>query len=164
VIFDVETFSDGRVTVNALRGVDTPLLGTDNLILAGQTLGLHADEPLLGVATEGRREGATIEAGPFDLDFPIVVFEVLYELRLTGAYVRFTIDEDGGLSDGVLGGAAAMEQLMDFLRTAGEKAEADFVGLIGSGLLDSADLAREGSACTKMSMAVTFRAVPAFTF
>jgi hypothetical protein len=149
--------------LRALRGGDTPLLGTDNRILAGQTLAVHDTDPLLG-ATEAWIAGNTIEAGPFDLRFPVVVFEILYELFLTGAYVRLAIDEEGTLSGGVLGGAASMEQLMDFLRTAGERANADFVGLIGNGLKDSADLERQGAECTKMSMAVTFRAVTAFTF
>jgi hypothetical protein len=119
---------------------------------------------VLGVAEEGRLEGGMIEAGPFSIRFPVVVFGILYELNLTQAFVRFSIDENGDFEHGVLGGAATMEQLMDFLRTAGERAEADFVGLIGNGLRDSADLERAGAECAKMSMAVTFRAVPVFTF
>lgn len=164
VVFDVETFADGQAKARAYRGLDTPLLGTNNLLLEGQTLAINEADPLLGVAEQGVVEGSTILIGPFDVRFPIIVFELLYEIHLTGAYVRFDLDDTGRISGGVLGGAAAITQLFTLLETASLRAGADYVALIGPGLRDAADLAREGPECTKMSMAVTFSAVPAFMY
>lgn len=164
MIFDVERKTDGSIKLVAYRGEDSPLLGTDNRILAGQTLALHAEQPVLGETENGFHENGVITAGPFDVSFPIVVFMILYELKLKNAYVRFTLTEDGYLENGVLGGAATMEQLMDFLRTADARAGGDFVSLIGPGLMDSADLDKVDGKCTSMSLGVTFQGAPAFMF
>jgi hypothetical protein len=164
VIFDVDRKADGSISLTVYRGEDTPLLGTDGRILAGQTLGLQAAQPILGETELGFHENGVVEAGPFDISFPIVVFMILYELKLSNAYVRFNVMEDGSFENGVLGGVATMEQLMDFLRTADTRAGGDFVSLIGPGLQDAADMVKVDGTCTGMSMGVTFRATPAFMF
>lgn len=162
LIFELERFDDGRASLTVLRGDDTPLVGTDNFVLAGQTLGL-SDEAPLGATDDARIDGNMFETAPFNLRFPVVVFGLLYDLALTEARIRFTINDDGSLDHGVLGGAATIEQLFDFLRLASSQG-GDFVGLLGSGVMDAGDLDRQGTACTKLSLGVTFNAVSAFTF
>lgn len=145
------------------RGMDRPLLGTDNRILPGQTLALHPD-PLLGRAKLNRREDGTLQTEPFELQLPILVFSVLYEVRMPAAIVRLYPAVDGGAAEGLIAGGVPIDQLMTILRQATEVG-GDFEGLFGDALRDSADLDRgPDGVCRATSVAVTFETVPAFTF
>lgn len=165
LLFELEERADGRTDLTLLRGEDVPLIGTDGRLLAGQTLALAA-EPELGRFEDVRREGEVIIAGPMDLRLPVVVFSILYDLQLEGAFVRFELGEDGALHGGVIGGGARVAQLLEFVRIAGEQANADLLGLLGGSIQDSADLDvdLETGECNKVSLSATFDAVPAFIF
>jgi len=163
MVFELGYRSDGKVDLNLHRAQDTPLLGTDGRLLAGQTLGLAA-EPLLG-----RFEGATIKdgvltAGPFDLLLPVIVFTILYEAQIDDAMVEFEIDEDGNLVRGRMGGAITVERVLDLASTAGERTHG-LEDLLGGGITGSADLVRDdNNECQALSAGVTFEARPVFTF
>ncbi len=153
--------NDDAVSVMVRAGEGVPLLGTDGLLLAGQTFGLHPDSP------DSRSDDASIEdgvlfAGPFTLRLPLVVFGVRYELTFHDAYLRARWTEDGRLVDGVLGGAVPYGDLIKV----GELAAQDdasvlpAIELVFGGAMDMAP--DDEGVCTRLSGAFQFTAVSAF--
>lgn len=159
----VDTTEDGAVHVVFERGDDEPLVGSDGLVLAGQTLKKHA-EPLLGEADAQVQPSGSLRVGPFPLRLPIVVFTFLFELDIADAYVTLEPRDEGGY-DAVLGGWTPIEEILDIARKADERGNS-FERLFGDGIRDSADLHRDAATglCGAMSLAATFRTVPAFQF
>lgn len=164
LLLTVEEDSEGGAQLRFERGEDVPLLGTDGLLLPGQTLALQA-EPLLGEARAWPSAEQVFEAGPFALRIPVVIFNNLYALDLIKAHVRFVRTPEGALEGGVIGGGVSVEQMFAIAETAGREARVDIIGSFGGDLRDMADLEHDASgACGAMSMAATFHAVPAFIF
>lgn len=162
MFFEVVEGDDGQFTLRVRRGDDVPLLGTDGKILSGQTLALDEAEPILGPSTPATVEGNLIEAGPFEVQIPVIVFSQLYEVRMPAAYARLTIDEETGVARGTVGGGIPMPQLIQILDTAGNFGP-EFEELFGDAVRDAADLERDADGnCTQMSAVITFDAVPAF--
>jgi hypothetical protein len=163
ILFDVMSMDDGSLALTMRRGDDVPLLGTDNRVLAGQTLALHA-EPSLSTTTALRRVGNQLEAGPFSLQIPILIFTQLYLISMPAGRVRFDLDADGRITGGVLGGGIPMPVLIRVLETASNFGP-EFEELFGDAVRDAADLARdESGVCREMSAAVRFEAAPAFVY
>lgn len=156
--------NDDDITLTIRRGIGSPLLGTDGKILPGQTLDLADDPPL------GRFEGAKIvdgavEAGPFEVTLPAVVFNVQYVLPVPQGYVRFRFDEYGALQEGVMAGGVPLSAVNVILEQADGAVGDDIVGLVGPLLRGMADLAPdERGQCTEMSATLSFVAVPAWLF
>ncbi len=157
----------GQLELRLLRGAGAPLLGSDGLLLDHQTFDLHPEKPLLGTAPTGSvagtlEPGERLEAGPFDFDLLLVVFDILYELRLDAARLRIDVDEEG-VGHGVLAGAVSLEQLRRVAEVAGDRGGIDLIGLFGSTLDDLADLERDPRGrCQAMSIVTSFETVPAF--
>lgn len=153
----------GQARLRVRRGEDTPLLGTDGRILSGQTLALHPEEAFLGEA-EATFDGRTLEAGPFALPLPIIVFSQLYEVNIPEAYVRFELDASGEYGVGTLGGGIPISQLVTILDTASNFGP-EFTDLFGDAVRESGDLKRDGNgACTEMSVAVSFETAVGFVW
>lgn len=163
MFFEVIEGEAGQVKLRVRRGADVPLLGTDGFILPGQTLGLNEEDPLLG---EGPATWAddVLEAGPFPLSIPLVIFSQLYLVSLPEAHLRFAFSEDGTVEAGTVGGGIPVAELVQVLRTASNFGP-EFEELFGGAVRDAGDLARaaDGS-CAQMSAALTLRAVPAFVW
>lgn len=162
VFFELYESEPGKIDVYARRGDDVPLLGTDGRILSGQTLALH-EESELGAALGARVEGDQIIAGPFPLRLPVIVFSTLYDLKVQEAMVRFKVTPEGDLVDGVIGGGVLLTDLMDLVAIAEERG-AGVMDVLVPVLNGQADMAFQNGACTKISLAATFNAVPAFVF
>lgn len=160
MIFEVTTVGD-RAEVRVYRGQDIPLLGTDGLILPGQTLGLHADAPDLGEAV-GTIVDNTAQVGPFALRVPLIIFSQPYEVFMPNAYVQLTLPSEGAPGRGMIGGGIPIEQLATIIQTASNFSQ-EYDRLFGDAVRDSADLAlnQEGN-CTEMSAAFTLQLVSAF--
>jgi hypothetical protein len=78
--------------------------------------------------------------------------------------IRFQLDESGRLKSGMMGGGVTSESLEAMLDQAAVRLP-DFVVLLRSGVEEAKDLAVQPSGkCEQLSMAVTFGAVPAFTY
>jgi hypothetical protein len=153
--------NDDDVTVTMRIGQGVPLLGTDGLVLAGQTFAPDTDAPQY-VANGARIEAGVLSAGPFDTKLPIVVFGVRYELRVRGARLRATVSWDGDLQDGLIGGAVPLEDLLAIATTA-DNADDGILATVKPLLDVSGDLGKgTDGACTEMSSALTFSAVSAF--
>jgi hypothetical protein len=154
---------DPEVTLTLRAGAGTPLLGTDGLLLAGQTFALHPESPEV-TAGAARLTGGVLEAGPFDLPIPVSVFGFSYRLLLTDTRLRARLTEDGGLADGLLGGAVAYEDLREVGRIAAmdDGSVLPAIEAVFGGALDL----RPGAdgVCTHVSGAFRFTAVSAFLY
>ena len=154
---------DEEVTVRMRFGSGVPLLGTDGRIVAGQTYHLHEDSPDQNVPNARIVDGV-LEAGPYDTFLPIDVFGVHYELDVRGAYLRGRLTYDGGIEEGVLGGAVTYQSLLELAEKADGEAGGiyDRVVLITDGLTDM--MPDEDGVCQAMSASLAYSAVPAFFY
>lgn len=155
--------NDPEVTLMLRSGTGVPLLGTDGLLLSGQTFGLHPDSPD-SVAPVARIVDGWLEAGPFTARLPVQVFGVSYILTMHEARIRGRWTEDGGLVDGVLGGAVPFEDLLEVGRLAAmdDGSVLPAIELVFGGALDMNPDA--DGVCTRISGAFRFTAVSGFLF
>ena len=154
--------NDDDVTVLMRFGTGQPLLGTDGLLLSGQTFHINPDSPDREVKAK-IIDGKVITES-FEAVLPIVVFEVKYELAMGQARMKADVTYDGGLENGVLGGGVPIANLIEIA----ERAE-----LESGGILDAVTLLLDGMAdmepneegvCQELSAALTFNAVSGYLF
>lgn len=163
VMPEVVDYGDS-MTLTVYRGEDQPLVGTDGKLLENQTLALHPDRTVLGETEEVALNGRRLSAGPFELDLPVVVFELLYDVHLRNAQLQIEFDEDGH-GKGVVAGTALVTNLKDLAKTAGERADLDILGLAGTFLDDIADMEPDPrGTCRGVSLVATLETVPAYTY
>jgi hypothetical protein len=155
--------NDPSLTLMLRAGQGVPLLGTDGLLLAGQTFALHPNSPD-SLALNATLTDGLLEAGPFEARLPVQVFGVSYTLNLHGARVRARLTEDGGLTDGVLGGAVPYTDLLEIGRLAAmdDGSVLPAIEAVFSGSLDMEPDAYGN--CTAVSGAFEFTAVSGFLF
>jgi len=153
--------NDPEVDITLRIGTGRPLLGTDGLLLSGQTYYQNPEyEPVTVV--NGRIEGGVLKAGPFNALLPIVVFGVLYTLNLTDALMEAELTYDGGAVNGVLGTAIPMSDLWDIMAIA-EQETGGIEDIANALLTGIADLDRDGDGeCEHMSATMAFTTVSAF--
>jgi len=157
-----DALNDEEVTVRLRFGSGAPLLGTDGLLLSGQTFHLNPDTP--DTEVPGYIEDGVVYTETFDADLPIVVFEVGYQLEMREARMKGTLTYDGGLENAVMGGRVPFENLMEIAVRADIEAGGilDAVELILPDMLDMGQ--DESGNCTQLSAALTFSAVSAFLY
>ncbi len=151
------------VTVRLRLGQGTPLLGTDGLLLSGQTFHVHPDSE--DVVVDGARvsEGV-LDGGPFEARLPIVVFGQQYVLPLHNTRLRARLTYDGGLADGVLGGEVALEDIIT-LATQANMNDQHILPAVQAILGGKGDLDRgDDGKCKRISGTFAFTAVSAFFF
>lgn len=156
--------NDDDVRVMARIGAGRPLLGTDGELLSGQTFGLHENTP--DTTAAARIEDGVLTAGPFDVKVAIVVFELLYELTLHGAWLRATLTFDGGMADGVIGGGVDIAEITEIAAVADSRVMGEpFTTILVPLVRNNADLdpAADG-VCTRISASLRFTAVSGFLF
>ena len=78
--------NDDEVELVFRAGQGSPLLGTDGLLLSGQTFDLSPESP--ETAAYGVIRDGELYAGPFDTVLPFVIYGVQYELRLSRAQIK----------------------------------------------------------------------------
>ncbi len=100
---DVET--DDCVNVNVLQAKGSPRIGTDGVILSGQTFERDPTiEPshLAGIPiVDGR-----LEARGFDLRIPVQIFDAAIDLTLEDAALSLTLAPDGTATGYIAGGVS----------------------------------------------------------
>ena len=155
--------NDDEVTVMVRTGAGEPLLGTDGKLLSGQTFHLHEETPDSFAQTAYIEDGV-LHAGPFDARLPVVVLGMQYELTFYGTLLRAKWTYDGGLQEGLLGGAATLDDLYGI----GETAAADdksVLPAIKAVVEGAGDLAPDDEGnCQRVSAAMAFTGVSAFYF
>ncbi len=158
-----DPIDDAEVTLRVRAGAGVPLLGTDGLLLAGQTFAKHDDSP--EVAAAATVAGGVMNAGPFDLKLPLVVFGVRYDLDLRGVRVRARLTPDGGMVDGIFGGGLTMASILDIAQK-GAADQKNLVELVMGVVGGAGDLAPDPvtGECTQMSAVLQFTGVNAYLF
>lgn len=150
--------NDDCVTLVVRTLTGTPLVGTDGLLLDGQTLEVAPD------ARTARYEGAVLrdgvlETGPFELSLPVSILDARFVLDLHRARVRVRILEDGSLS-GVFAGGISNQQIIEV--ASGLNIPSDLMETVGRFVQLIADLEPVDGRCTQFSGSLVFRAAPGF--
>lgn len=155
------TAQDDCVRMALRRGGEAPQLGTDGLILAGQTIALDSsfDDPSWEEVpvVDGRTE-----ARPLTVSLPLEILNATVEFELLDGALRFEMAEDGSMS-GAFAGGLDTDALRALLSTEGVSPE---LSELADPLLDViADLAPDESGqCTQLSVTLRFTAVPGYVF
>lgn len=154
--------SDDEVTITMRVGQGVPLLGTNGRLLSGQTFHEKPDfEPL---STKGRVDQGVVTAKGFNTVVPVVVFGVPYELSMKDARFRATITADGGLIDGLLGGAVPMADIIAIAEK-GNQNDGSILAAVESLVGGLADLMPNSAGeCTAISAAIQITGVSAFMY
>lgn len=155
--------NDAQVTARLRLGSGTPLLGTDGLLLSGQTFDVHPASQDV-VVENARVVDGVFEGGPLEAVLPIVVFGVEYSLPIHNAHLRARLTYDGGLVDGLLGGEVVIEDILTIASRANNNDQSILpavrVVLNGRGDLDP----DENGLCRRISGTFDFTAVSAYFF
>jgi hypothetical protein len=155
-----DPLDDACVDLTVGRALGPPLIGTDGLLLSGQTFAPDPDRPTLsvsGVALEGGR----LEA-PLDLTLPVTVFDVDLDFALLDGWVRVERAEDGTLR-GLFAGGVEVAYMLQVAQE--ENVDDALHGVLAALLGTWSDLAPDaGGACTRISITFGFEAVPAFWY
>lgn len=158
---DVDGRDDRCVGVEVGRARGVPMLGTDGLLLPGQTFDPDPDVPTVRVDGAALRDGS-LEVGGLDLQLPLTVFGVNLLVALPGAALRIDLAEDGD-SSGYFAGPADTAYLASVAR--GDNVDPAVAGLLETLLAKNADLTpNELGVCADISVTFDFVAVSAFWF
>lgn len=144
---------DGPVHLVVHQGDGAPLVGTDGVILDGQTWRVKRR---LGTCRDMQRDGNRLSCGPFDLTVPIEVFGEQYELTLTESRIVLTLGDDGRTAEAVLGGGVPTSDIERIADTISE--DDDLGGVIKAVVPGFADLiGGPDDECNRLSASVTVR-------
>ncbi|HIN85711.1 MAG TPA: hypothetical protein EYN06_04450 [Myxococcales bacterium] len=158
-----DPYNDDEVSVMVRAGQGVPLLGTDGLVLSGQTFDLHAESPD-SQSENARIVDGVLLAGPFEARLPLVVFGMTYELTLYDAQIRTDVTDDGGLANGLMGGGVSISDLYAIGETAA-KDDASVLSAIKLVVGGAGDLLPDDEGkCQRISAALEFGAVSAYFY
>lgn len=154
--------NDDCVGMNIVRGLGPPLVGTDGLLLDGQTLPADPDSPALHFSDLALVDGR-VEAGPFDLTLDFYVLAAQIEFALRGGWMRVDVDAQGRMS-GFFGGAIAGQSLVDLVLS--NAIDAELQALVESAIPIVTDMGRnqDTSQCEDLSLVLEYEGVSAFLF
>lgn len=152
--------NDPCVNVNLLRGLGEPTVGTDKIILSGQTFDRDLDLPMSrseGMAVvEGR-----LEASPLNLPLPVQYFDDHLTINFEQGVLRHDIGEDGH-GTGFLAGGVRSQDIVDFVDGRGD---IDVGDLLISLLDTNSDVwPNDSGVCEGFSAVLEFRTKPAFFY
>jgi hypothetical protein len=152
--------NDTCINVSVFQGSGTPRLGTDGVLLSGQTFDVDPS------VTPSRVEGlalvdGTVEARGVAMTIPMQIFDVSLLLELHDAALSLTLRPDGTAS-GYIGGGIEIQYLIDILEGRGDIAIADLAIDL---LRTYADLYPDDTGtCPQLSTVLEFEATSAFVF
>ncbi len=153
--------NDDCVDFTVLRGTGTPMLGTDGLILSGQTFDRDLSIPAVHVGQASIVDGVLI-AAPLELSIPLTVFDVNVDFKVQGGAFRVNL-EDAENASGVMGGGTNIDALVEVAET--NNVDAALAGIMQSLLDASADLwPDEGGVCHDISVNFEYDAVSAYFY
>lgn len=154
--------NDEDVQLHIFLAEGRPDLSAANRIVPNQTFDMRRDAPV--TIAEGRIRDGIFEAGPFDVEFPVAVFDVFFDLYLTGAHMRAEIHEDGTMH-GFFGGGMAATQIIEVAMRADELQGIELTPIIQVLLPRWVDLYPDADGrCTQLSTTMEFHATTAFIF
>jgi hypothetical protein len=148
------------VDVRILRGVGTPMIGTDGALLDGQTFALDPDAAPIELGCMPLVDG-TVQAGPFDLTLDLQVLDVALTFDMHDAQLRLDMDEEGLTGWGYFGGAVPNSDLLVIVE---EGDLADIADLVTSLVTAAADLNPVSGECQDLSLVFEYTGIEAFTY
>lgn len=153
--------NDDNVSVNLMRGVGEPALGSDARIAVDQTFDIDPTAQFTGADNLTLNDGVLRVEG-LEFTLPVYVFDYNFPMDITESVIEFTFNPDG-TATGVLAGAVRVENV-EYL--------AD-IAAINDSLRDlllrvvnsNADMLRnEEGKCDAFSVAFTFTTTTAFLY
>lgn len=158
-----DPMNDERVEVRVFLGEGRPDLSARDRIASHQTFDIDTEAPIS--VTRGRIEDGVLHASGFDVEFPVAVFNVFFDLKLNDAQIRATRNDAGGW-DGMIGGGITIEQILTVTRMADDMQEIQITPILELVLPTMSDLDRdpETNRCNQLSAGMVFTSTPAFTF
>jgi hypothetical protein len=153
--------ADQCVEVELFRAEGRPTVGGLGLIEPGQTFDRDHEQPASFVP-DATIEGGRVTAGPVSLGLPMEISQFDLFLSIEDATLQYTVDEDGSFR-GFIAGALVVDEVLAILDEIEDGTE--LLDGIRKVIVDNADLEPDDSGeCQKLSLAVEFRAAPAFLF
>jgi hypothetical protein len=151
--------NDDCVDVRVIRGAGTPMIGTDGVMLDGQTFGVLPGSTPSELTCIPLVDGA-IDAGPFALTLDFQVLDVALSFHMTGASIHLALSPDGRTATGYFGGYVPVA---DILVIVDEGDLADIADLVRSLVNAAADLApNEEGTCDAISVVFDYGGIEAF--
>lgn len=148
--------------LHVMRGAGAPLVGSDSLILPGQTFDVDPEAPASHVAC-AQVDETTIDAEGVSIRLPLVVFDEFIDLTMRHGRMRTERQPDGTVT-GVLAGAVSAQEIKDNVATFDGLPD-ELFALIETTMDARADLDPEDTGtCTDVSVVLSFEAVPAFLY
>jgi hypothetical protein len=156
-----EDGGESSVSLEVLRGIGEPIVGSDGFIVSGQTYDIDASVPI-AAATDLPFTNNTVIAHGLTLEVPITIFDASLTAVLENASARVEWTEDG-LITGYFGGALDYWSIVDMALNSNvdPTLAASLPGLFDM----NADLAPDSTgACSRISFTFTFEGKSAFLF
>ncbi|MDX1748030.1 MAG: hypothetical protein R3324_19020, partial [Halobacteriales archaeon] len=153
--------ADQCVEVELVRADGRPTVGGLGLIEPGQTFDRDDDKPA-SLVEDATIEDGWVTAGPVALELPMQISGFDLFLSVRDATLKYTVEEDGSMR-GFIAGSLVVEEMLELLDEIEDGT--DVLQGIRKVVKDNADLdpGPDGE-CRRLSLAVEFRAVPAFLF
>ncbi len=153
---------DPCVDVTLVPGLGKPLVGTDGMVLQGQTFDADPATPSSLVRCATIKDGVLL-AGPFDALLPFQVLQVRGVLRIHDSRLRAELAEDGSMRV-LLGANIEIAQVSELAHTDGAFAASN-VELVDVLLASIADAAPDATGkCQQLSVAITLELTRAFLY
>ncbi len=163
---DDET-NDSSVVAQVFGSTDVPAVGADGEVLPFATLSIHEDTQYHGGIGNGEIVDGVLTAGPMDINLRLNIQIVDGNQTLRNGYLRAEFHPDGSVS-GQMFGYQPIEEAYDIFGIQAGVAGASALSYTCTGLWqalrDNADghFDPDTGACTTISTAYRFEAVPAF--
>ena len=148
--------NDECVTVDLYRSHGSPLIGTDGILLDGQTFEKVLDLPHAVVHNVAIVDGQ-LDAVPLDIELPVQVLDHKLDLLLTDGGFHIELAADGS-AQGFLGGAVPLQLFADIIDLPNVNLPENIAPLI----LAAGDLfPDEDGSCQDISVAFQYQGIPA---
>lgn len=153
---------DPCVDLTLVPGAGKPLVGTDGMVLSGQTFAADPATPASPVRCATLKDGV-LQAGPFEALLPFQVLQVRGVLRIHDSRLRAELAEDGSMH-ALLGANIEVAQVSELAHTDGAlvASNRELVDVLLASIADAAPDAT--GKCQQLSVAIELELARAFLF
>ncbi|MCO4746751.1 MAG: hypothetical protein KC912_18290 [Proteobacteria bacterium] len=156
-----DPLNDDEVSVTFVRGFGAPIVGSDGLLVSGQTFERDTDTEPVTVDSASLVDGV-LEASGVAVEFPIEIFDASPVLDIENVSLHFEYDERGDFK-GYLGGALNYQRILDGVADA--NVDAALLSTLPVLFENNADLdSEEDGRCSRMSATIEVDGVNAHLF
>lgn len=148
--------NDDCVNIGFYRGQGTPLVGTDGVLLDGQSFARDLSLPS-SVVKNMKIENGHIVARPLDIQLPVQILDEALDFYISDGGIDITLTKDGAMQ-GFFGGAIPITAITDIATLPDVNLPDAVVALLTS----AADLyPNDEGTCEYLSLAFQYEAIPA---